>query len=170
MHANNWRHCAADMDRRQVSAILDNTEMTTRMRPGTRIARAWLSLALILSLADCASRQPDVENLVVGEKPTISDERAAVVADIRRKAEEARQADTGQETDVYETFGPPTESRRTFAEVKAIVAELDALAEIAESSSDPGELAVLRRRAARLEALRKQVELDGEAGSGSLAQ
>ncbi len=100
----------------------------------------------------------------------MSAEREAAVADIRRTAEEARQADTGVEANVYESFGPPDDNRRTYAEIRAIEAELDALAEATRRSSDPSEVAALRKEAARLEALRRQVELDGEAGSGSISQ
>lgn len=71
---------------------------------------------------------------------------------------------------VYQSFGPPRSGRMTYAEIRAIEAELDALAAATKRSSDPGEIAALRKQAAELEALRDQVELDGEAGSGSKSE
>ena len=144
--------------------------MVVRMRPAIRTAPVWLSMAVALMTASCASQQAHVEGLIASEEPPISAERAAVIADIRRKAEESRLADTGSEVDDSESFGPPIQDRRTYAEIRAIEAELDALADAVRRSSDPGEIAALRREAARLEELRKQVELDGEAGSGSKSQ
>ena len=127
-------------------------------------------MAAALIATSCASQQTHVEGLITGAEPAISAERAAVIADIRRKAEESRQADIGLEADGSDPFDPPIEERRTYAEIRAIEAELDALADAARRSSDPGEIAALRKKAARLEELRKQVELDGEAGSGSISQ
>lgn len=144
--------------------------MKARMRFVTRRLPVWFLLAPALLLANCASRQPDVGNLVDDGQPKVSAERTAAIADIRRKAEEARQTDTGIQADVYESYGPPDDKRLTYAEIRSIEAELDALAEATRRSTDPGEIAALKREAERLEALRKQVELDGEGGSGSKAQ
>ena len=144
--------------------------MNAQMRPPTRTAPVWISVVVALIAASCASQQTHVEGLIAGEEPPISAERAAVIEDIRRKAEESRQADTGSEADVSEPVEPPAQERRTYSEIRAIEAELDALADAARRSSDPGEIAALRREAARLEELRKQVELDGEGGSGSISQ
>ena len=144
--------------------------MKARMRPSDRTAPLWRTMAAALIAASCASQQTHVEGLIAGAEPQISTERAAVIADIRRKAEESRQADTELATDGSEPIDPPIQERRTYAEIRAIEAELDALADAVRRSSDPGEIAALRRKAARLEELRKQVELDGEAGSGSISQ
>ncbi len=144
--------------------------MKARMRPATRTVPVWPALTLVLALAGCATQQAQLADLGADAEPEISAERAAVIVDIRQKAEAARQADTGAEANIYQSYGPPEDNRRTYAEVRAIQAELDALAEASQRSSDPAEIAALRREAARLEALRKKVELDGAAGSGSIDQ
>ena len=132
--------------------------------------RPMLAGIAALAVIGCSSRQMTPESLGVSDAPAaeISSERAAAVADIRRKAADARLAGNGQAPDVYQSFGPPDRDRRTNAQVRAIEAELQAIADAAKATSGAAELAALRKRAADLEALRRQVEVDAEAGTGSI--
>ena len=144
------------------------------MRPINRIYHGIPAVVpgilLTLGLCGCASTVPDMGNLASADRPAVSAERQAAVAEIREKAKAARTADAGADLGVYDSAAPSIGERRTLAEVRALEAELDALAAATRRSTDPGELAALRKRALALEALRRQAELDGDAGEGSLAR
>ncbi len=125
---------------------------------------------VLLVLFGCASGQVTPESLSAADKSSaeVSSNRDAAVAEIREKAAAARLAEGASSPDVYRSFGPPDRERRTYAEVKAIEAELRAIAEAEKQASSVDELAVLRRRAAHLEALRREAELDAETATGSI--
>jgi hypothetical protein len=135
-------------------------------------------VAMMMALAGCAGTQ-SVSNLTnepatavasAPPSPARSPEQAAAVADIRRKAAAAEEYADG-EPDVYQSFAPPGRERRSYAEIKAIEAELKAIAD-ARRTAGVAELEALRRRAAHLEALRRQHEsiLDDDANTGSINQ
>jgi hypothetical protein len=137
-----------------------------------RIFRCVAFAGGILALAACAS--PQIVNGALqepaGAAQAPSAERAAGIAAIRSKAEQAQQDET--EPDVYQSNAPPERPVRTYAEIRAIEAELKAIAAASGQTSSAAELAALRKRAAYLEKLRSNQEsgLDEDLSTSSISQ
>jgi hypothetical protein len=138
---------------------------------GRDIGRAALVCAA-LSLAACASTQT-VNGALESPAPAAgipSAERTAAIAEIRGKAERAKQDET--EPDIYQSYAPPERPVKTSAEIRAIEAELKAIAAASGRASSSAELAALQKRAAYLEKLRSNQEsgLDEDPSTGSINQ
>jgi hypothetical protein len=131
------------------------------------------SILLCAALSGCAGSQAVNGSLQEpATEPAQSAERAAAVAEIRRKAEAAAARQTGDAPDVYRTHGPPDVRARSYGEIKAIEAELRAIAEASKRPGSAAELEALRRRAATLEELRRNSasDLDESPNTGSITQ
>ncbi|HSM42340.1 MAG TPA: hypothetical protein VK862_16440 [Afifellaceae bacterium] len=131
------------------------------------------TLLLCAALSGCAGSQAVTGALQEpAAEPAQSPERAAAVAEIRQKAEAAAAQQTGEAPDVYQTHGPATVRARSYGEVKAIEAELRAIAEASKRPGSVAELEALRRRAAYLEELRRKSasDLDESPNTGSITQ
>jgi len=132
------------------------------------IAYAGSALVLVAcaspQIVDGALQEP------AGAAQAPSAERVAAVTEIRSRAEQAQQDET--EPDIYQSYAPPDRPVRTHAELKAIEAELKAIAAASGQTSSAAELAVLRKRAAYLEELRSNQEsgLDEDLSTGSISQ
>ena len=135
-----------------------------------RLFRRVACICAALALTACASQDIVSGALQEPAGNVQNAERAAAVAEIRSKAAAAQQTET--EPDVYQSYAPPERPVRTYAEIKAIEAELQAIAAASDRSSGAAELAALRKRAAYLEKLRQNQlsGLDDEASTGSIDQ
>ena len=134
--------------------------------------RRFALVCAALSLAACASTQT-VNSALESPAPAAdipSAERTAAIAEIRGKAERAQQDET--EPDVYQSYAPPERPVKTSAEIRAVEAELKAIAAASGRASSAAELAALRKRAAYLEKLRANQEsgLDEDPSTGSISQ
>lgn len=131
------------------------------------------TILLCAILSGCAGSQAVTGALQepVAERAQ-SPERAAAVAEIRQKAATAAAQQTGDAPDVYQAHGPANVRARSYGEIKAIEAELRAIAEASKRPASAAELEALRRRAATLEELRRNSvsDLDESPNTGSITQ